>query len=209
MAFVVKTGEALHVEDFVVQGGGAVGHDVELELAVAELDAVGAFVEEVDRRHAVQAEVAGVDQPVEVDPGPREEEVQLQILAGQRGQVRAQAGEVEEQEAAGECEVLLQQPHARERARLRRQHGVGVVKAHRLQTFARQQLAAVSALRRTDEHADQARAEQLVQAQRNVGLATQVQAKVIELQLRQAHARVDAQPHAHRAARPLGHGKGA
>ena len=82
LAVLAKAAHAEDVEHLVVERGGALRDDVVGGRAVVEVEAVGAALEEVDRRHAVQLEVVGLDRALERRDVAIEEQHDLERVAG-------------------------------------------------------------------------------------------------------------------------------
>nr|GEU28409.1 hypothetical protein [Tanacetum cinerariifolium] len=202
-------------DDVMHLGGGialAVGYQQVFVVALVVRDRFAGDGKQVERRHAVQANVLGAQQRQDVGAmGERQPDAE----AGPGAQLAAQAAQVEELEFAGKGKVFLQQAICRMSMGRVGQHRLAFAEAGLLQATGRQALHAGAA---GDVDPGKARQQQLVQRHRRQQVASQMQAQAVHFQLGQVDAgighHVDAQ-HAgvfqrHRAdlQRPQGAGPG-
>jgi hypothetical protein len=133
-------GHALDLVHLEIHRPRAVGQHVVFVLLAGEVDAVGAALEQVDGRRAVEREMGGVERLFEagVAAVQQDDDFELALRAG--AQRRAAVRHFDEHEALGEGEVFLQQAVALEAALAAGQQRVFLGKAARLQRRLRQQL---------------------------------------------------------------------
>ena len=153
------------------------------------MNAIGPPREQVHRRRAVEREVGGAEGPFQRRVVAIEKEHDLELVPLAAPHPRPQAGQLDEEEAAGEREVLVQQAVALERARSVRQQRLRVVEAQRARRRRRHHLVggvvpARLAQRRGHHVADQL----LVYPHGQLVAPAQEQRQAIERQLLEAQA---------------------
>src|SRR5689334_20629590 len=104
--------------------------------AVVDGDPIDALRKQVDRWCAMQAEVRRLDPAFELIAERRKQKDQLEFGARQLRKRWAQLPKIEEQEALGKREVLLQQAQPRQHAMLHWQHRIRVVETDDFKPFS-------------------------------------------------------------------------
>ncbi len=185
-------------EHLVVHRPGAVADHVELVVARVHLDAVGALLEQVDGRRAVQREVARIERLLQRDVAAVGDEQQLEFRRADLGDELAQPLDAREQVARRERPVFLEQAVAGKRAILDRQQGLVVAEAAGHERIGAEDAGQRVAAQRIDDRDGLAAREQLlVDPVRDAVVAGHVQHEFVELQLvgqqRGPHAQAHAQ----------------
>ncbi len=115
-----------HLVDLEIERPGPVRHDVILVRAVADVDAIGALVEQIDGRRAEQRQVRAIDDALERRLAAAEQNHELDLVRIDPLERPREPGQLEEAKALRERKILLQQPVALKRAQRHRQQRLGV-----------------------------------------------------------------------------------
>lgn len=171
-------GQGMNLE---IQRPGAVGDHLVLMHSLAQVNAIGAAWKQVHRRGAEGHELGRRHRAFQGAVEAIEQHHQLQFLAAAALHTGAQPGEVDEQEAVGQGEILLQQAIPLEGPGHHRQHRVLIVEAARFEALQRQALGPV-AVEALDEYSAGVAEQLLVQTERLLVGAVEVERQAVQRQ---------------------------
>ena len=126
--------------DFEIERPGPVRYDVVLVRAVADVDAIGALGEQIERRCAVQRQIRSIDDALEGRLAAAQQNHELELVRIDAFQSPREPVTSKNRYRCGKRKILLQQPVSLKRAQGHRQQRLVVAEADRLDRAGRNEL---------------------------------------------------------------------